>query len=211
MLTEVDIDIENRKQNSTKHPPYLRMILNEQELLAGCREQNRIAQKRLYDAFAGKMFAISLRYTKNRDDAEDVLQDAFIKIYENIGTFRGECPLEFWIRSIVVNTALKQLRKQKHLLDLDDIESQENQLSTPETTLSSFQSQQLMEFIQALPNGCRTVFNLYAIEGYQHNEIAKLLGISEGTSKSQYARARTLLQQKLSIEQRFDDESIRKR
>lgn len=209
MLTE--LEVENKRNNSTKHPPYLRMILNEQELLAGCREQSRIAQKRLYDVFAGKMFAISLRYTKNRADAEDVIQDAFIKIYENIGTFRGECPLEFWIRSIVVNTALKQLRKQKHLLELDDIVSQENELSTPETTLSSFQSQQLMEFIQELPNGCRTVFNLYAIEGYQHNEIGKLLGISEGTSKSQYARARVLLQQKLSIEQRFDDESVRKR
>lgn len=186
------------------------MILNEQELLNGCREQNRLAQKRLYDVFSGKMFAICLRYTKNRADAEDVIQDAFIKIYENIGSFRGESPLEFWIRSIVVNTALKHLRKQKNWVELDDIETKENELSGAETVLSGFQSAQLMNFIQELPSGCRTIFNLYAIEGYQHNEIGKLLGISEGTSKSQYARARTLLQQKLSIEQRFDDESVRK-
>ncbi|WP_247237521.1 RNA polymerase sigma factor [Telluribacter sp. SYSU D00476] len=186
------------------------MTLNEQELVNGCRQRDRLAQKRLYDVFAGKMFAICLRYTKNRPDAEDVLQDAFIKIYENIDSFRGECPLEFWVRSVVVNTALKHLRKQKHLMELDDVHTQDNHVAATELTLSSFQWQQLMGFIHELPTGCQTVFNLYAIEGYQHNEIAQMMGISEGTSKSQYARARMLLQQKLSKEQRFDDESVRK-
>jgi RNA polymerase sigma factor (sigma-70 family) len=186
------------------------MIVNEQELVNGCRQRDRTAQKRLYDVFAGKMFAICLRYTKNRPDAEDVLQDSFIKIYENIDSFRGECPLEYWVRSVVVNTALKHLRKQKPTLELDDVHTHDNHLSSPELTLSGFQWQQLMGFIHELPTGCRTVFNLYALEGYQHNEIAQLMCISEGTSKSQYARARSLLQQKLTKEQRFDDESVRK-
>ncbi len=193
----------------TKHP-YLRMIENEQDLVNGCRKRERSAQKRLYDAFAGKMFALCLRYVKNRADAEDVLQDAFVKIYENIDSYRGDSPLQYWIKSIVVNTALKHIRKQKHLMELDDVHTYDNHVADSEFTLSGFQMQQLLGFIQELPIGCQTVFNLYAIEGYQHNEIAELMGISEGTSKSQYSRARTLLQQKLNKEQRFDNESVRK-
>lgn len=187
------------------------MIENEQELVNGCRRRERLAQKRLYDTFGGKMFALCLRYVKNRADAEDVLQEAFIKIYENIDAFRGESPLQYWIKSIVVNTALKHIRKQKYLVELDEVNPYENLVAdNPELTLSGFQMQQLLEMIHELPPGCQTVFNLYAIEGYQHNEIAELMGISEGTSKSQYSRARGLLQQKLNKEQRFDNESIRK-
>lgn len=186
------------------------MIENEQDLVNGCRKRERSAQKRLYDAFAGKMFALCLRYVKNRADAEDVLQDSFIKIYENIDSYRGDSPLQYWIKSIVVNTALKHIRKQKHTMELDDVHTYDNNVADSEFTLSGFQMQQLMGFIQELPTGSQTVFNLYAIEGYQHNEIAEMLGISEGTSKSQYSRARMLLQQKLNKEQRFDNESVRK-
>lgn len=186
------------------------MIIDQQELVEGCRKRERSAQKQLYDAFAGKMFAICLRYVKNRSDAEDILQDSFIKIYENIDTFRGDSPLQYWIKSIVVNTALKHIRKQKNLMELDDVHTYTNHVVDSELTLSGFQMQQLMGFIQELPTGCQTIFNLYAIEGYQHNEIAELMGISEGTSKSQYSRARMLLQQKLNKEQRFDNESVRK-
>lgn len=186
------------------------MIENEQELVEGCRQGERQAQRRLYDVFGGKMFAICLRYVRHRADAEDVLQDAFIKIYENMHTFRGEAPLHYWMKSIVVNTALKHLRRQKHTLELDEVNGNELPRSGPEITLAGFQMQQLMGFIQELPPGCQAIFNLFAIEGYQHNEIAKLLEISEGTSKSQYSRARCLLQQKLTKEQRFDNESVRK-
>lgn len=186
------------------------MTFNEQELVIGCQKRNRLAQKQLYDVFGGKLFAICLRYTKNRTDAEDVLQDAFIKIYENISTFRNDSPLEYWLRSVVVNTALNHLRQQKHLRQFDDIETHENGLAGRELTLADFQWQQLLEFIKELPVGCQTIFNLYAIEGYQHNEIAQKLGISEGTSKSQYSRARMLLQEKLNKETRFDDGSVRK-
>ncbi|GAA4437116.1 RNA polymerase sigma factor [Ravibacter arvi] len=151
-----------------------------------------------------------MRYTKNRDDAQDVLQDAFIKIYEHIHSFRGDSPLEFWIRSIVVNTALKHLKKQKNLVDLDEAHQTKYDIETPDQSLAGFQWQQLMEFIHELPTGCQTVFNLFAIEGYKHHEIAEMLNISEGTSKSQFARARTLLQQKLNKEHRFDNESIKR-
>ena len=95
-------------------------------------------------------------------------------------------------------------------MELDDVHTYTNHVVDSELTLSGFQMQQLMGFIQELPTGCQTIFNLYAIEGYQHNEIAELMGISEGTSKSQYSRARMLLQQKLNKEQRFDNESVRK-
>lgn len=186
------------------------MKLNEIELVNGCRKQDRAAQKRLYDAFAGKMFAITLRYTKNRADAEDVLQDAFIKIYANIDSYRGEAPLESWIRSVVVNTALKHLRKQKKLTELEDVAEYENSVGETESVLSGFHLNQLMALIHQLPVGCQTIFNMYAIEGYQHNEIAAMLNIAEGTSKSQFARARKILQEKLNIEKRFDDESVRK-
>jgi len=185
------------------------MIFNEQELVNGCKQRNRFSQKQLYDVFGGKLFAICMRYTKNRSDAEDVLQDAFIKIYENISSFRNDSPLEYWLKSIVVNTALNHLRQQKYLKDLDDIEVYENGIADREITLGDFQMQQLMGFIQELPPGCQVIFNLYAIEGYQHNEIAQKLGISEGTSKSQYSRARGILQQKLNREKRFDDGSVR--
>ncbi|GLU56273.1 RNA polymerase sigma factor [Dyadobacter frigoris] len=187
------------------------MTFNEQELVIGCQQRNRVAQKQLYDVFGGKLFAICLRYTKNRNDAEDVLQDAFIKIYENISTFRNDSPLEYWLRSIAVNTALNHLRQHKYLKQLDDIDTHENGLAGKEITLADFQWQQLLEFIKELPIGCQTIFNLYAIEGYQHNEIAQKLGISEGTSKSQYSRARTLLQEKLNKETRFDDGSVQKK
>ncbi|MCF2490573.1 RNA polymerase sigma factor [Dyadobacter sp. CY347] len=185
------------------------MTFNEQELVQGCKQRNRIAQKKLYEVFGGKLFAICLRYTKNRADAEDVLQDAFIKIYENIDSFRNDSPLEYWLRSVVVNTALNHLRQQKHLKDLDDIDLHHNGIADKEVTLGDFQLKQLLEVIKELPTGCQTIFNLYAIEGYQHNEIAQKLGISEGTSKSQYARARGLLQQKLNKEKRFNDGSVR--
>lgn len=155
------------------------------------------------------MYAVSLRYTKNRDDAQDVLQDAFIKVYEHIHSYRGDSPLEFWIRSIVVNTALKHLKKQKIMVDIDDVNQTEINVESAEQAISGFQWQQLMAFIQELPHGCQTVFNLFAIEGYKHHEIAEMLNISEGTSKSQFARARTLLQQKLNKEHRFDNESIK--
>ncbi len=172
---------------------------------------DRLAQKQLYDAFAGRMYALSKRYAKNITDAEDIMQESFMKIFDNIHHFRGDSPLEFWVRSIVVNTAIKFLKKQKPWTHSGDIDAYQNEISNDEVSLSGMNYGQLLEMIKELPDGCQTIFNLYAIEGYKHQEIAEMLGVSEGTSKSQYARARMLLVQKLKAEHGLDDESVRRK
>lgn len=169
----------------------------EYELVQACIRQERVAQRQLYEMYASKLLVTAMRYMKNKPDAEDVLQDSFMKIYQKLPTFRFDCPLEAWLRKIVVNTALKELQNQPNWMQHTDSELVSDKLEDGDFTLSNFQFTQLLEIVNSLPDGCRTVFNLYAIEGYQHNEIAALLGISEGTSKSQYSRARGLLQLKL--------------
>jgi RNA polymerase sigma factor (sigma-70 family) len=175
------------------------MAFDEREIVLGCRRNDRGSQRRLYDAYAGRMLVVCLRYTKDRADAEDVLQDAFVKVFDKIGTYRFESPLLGWIKAIVVNTALNHLRSRRPWQFTEDLDQTAAQELDPATTpLSGLHLTELMALIGRLPAGCRTVFNLYAIEGYPHHEIAELLGISEGTSKSQYSRARYLLQKLLS-------------
>jgi RNA polymerase sigma factor (sigma-70 family) len=174
-------------------------MYSEQELIQACIRQERPAQRQLYERFASKLFVTAMRYMKNKSDAEDVLQDSFIKIYQKIDTFRFDCPVDAWLRRIVVNTALKALQAQPNYMQHTDSQLVSDNIEDNEFTLSGFEFEQLMAVVQSLPDGCRTVFNLYAIEGYQHNEIAEMLGVSEGTSKSQYSRARVLLQQKLKV------------
>ncbi|QHV95440.1 RNA polymerase sigma factor [Spirosoma endbachense] len=170
---------------------------DEYALVEGCRRQDRIVQRQLYERFAGKLFVVCKRYIRDPDEAEDVLQDSFVKIYRYIDSFRFECPLEAWLKRIVINTALKQLRKLKPWENTADVQDLAPVLPQADESLPSLNYQYLLQLIQELPPGCRTVFNLYAIEGYNHPEIAEMLDIAEGTSKSQYARARGLLQQKL--------------
>jgi RNA polymerase sigma factor (sigma-70 family) len=177
-------------------------------LVEGCQRQDRNVQRLLYEQYAGKLFVVCKRYCRDADDAEDVLQDAFVKIYQHIGRFRFECPLEAWLKRVVINTALKHLRQQKPWDNTADIADLAPVLPQPDESLPALNYQYLLTLVQALPPGCRTVFNLYAIEGYTHPEIATLLGISEGTSKSQFHRARHLLQQKLTNEQRVRNEPI---
>ncbi len=165
-----------------------------------------MVQRLLYERYAGKLFVVCKRYIKDADEAEDVLQDAFVKIFKHLETFRFECPLEAWLKRIVINTALKQLRKQKPWEHREDVNELAPQLPQADVSLPALNYQYLLQLIQELPPGCRTIFNLYAIEGYNHPEIAELLGISEGTSKSQFFRARALLQQKLQNEEQIRDE-----
>lgn len=180
--------------------------MDERTLIEGCRRQDRTVQRLLYERYAGKLFVVCKRYIKDADEAEDVLQDSFIKIFKHIDTFRFECPLEAWLKRIVINTALKHLRKQKPWENTYDIDDLAPRLLQADESLPALNYQYLLQLIQELPPGCRTIFNLYAIEGYNHPEIAELLGISEGTSKSQFFRARALLQQKLHNEERIRDE-----
>lgn len=176
-------------------------MLNEQELIDGCRKGDRSMQRALYERYSRKMIVVCLRYSKTTAEAEDILQEGFVKVFQGIKNFRQESKLETWITRIMVNTALNQQRKKLYLFPMVDVE--ELDLPEDEVSISSIHFTQLLEMIQSLPQGCQIVFNLFAIEGYNHKEIAALLQISEGTSKSQYARARSLLQQKLLKESSY--------
>ncbi|MFN4144738.1 MAG: RNA polymerase sigma factor [Runella sp.] len=175
---------------------------DEQTLVEGCRNKDRIAQRTLYQRFAGKMFVVCQRYARTTFEAEDILQDAFVKVFTQIHTFRNDNSLEAWVKRIVVNTAISHIRKEKDYLQQADAEDYADVVLDNEDLLSGLHHEQLLDMIRQLPMGCRSVFNMYAIEGYQHNEIAELLGISEGTSKSQYARAKKLLQMKILIHEK---------
>ncbi|MCA0365939.1 MAG: RNA polymerase sigma factor [Spirosomataceae bacterium] len=171
---------------------------NDQQIVEACIRQERVAQRKLYEQFSGKLFGVAMRYMKDREEAQDVLQDAFVKIFRKIDTFRFDCPLEAWMRKIVVNTALKVLQKNAQMkwVDIDgqyDLEDQNQQ----NLGLENMKMDTLLGMVNELPEGSRMVFNLYAIEGYKHHEIAEMLGINEGTSKSQYSRAKNLLSEKI--------------
>lgn len=170
--------------------------LTEQDLIDGCLRGSQMAQKQLYERYAGKMMAVCLRYAQTTFEAEDVLQDGFVTVFRTLNSFRRECPLEFWIRRIIINAALRQHRRNAPLVAVSEGEYPES-LASEEFTLSNYNFQELLAIVQELAPRYRMVFNLYAIEGYTHKEIGELLTISEGTSKSQYSRARVILQTKL--------------
>jgi RNA polymerase sigma factor (sigma-70 family) len=176
-------------------------MLSEQELIDECRKGNRVAQKALYEKYCRKLLVVCLRYSKTTAEAEDILQEGFVKVFNAIKDFRQESKLETWITRIMVNTALNVQRRKLYLYPMLDVE--EIDLPEEEVSISGIHFNQLLEMIQALPQGCQVVFNLFAIEGFSHKEIAEQLGISEGTSKSQYARAKSLLQQRLLKESRY--------
>ncbi|TGE14580.1 RNA polymerase sigma factor [Hymenobacter elongatus] len=170
--------------------------MTEAEIIDGCLAGSRAMQKQLYDRFAGKMMAVCIRYAQTTFEAEDVLQEGFITVFNNLRNFRRECPLEFWIRRIMVNAALRQHRRNAPLVAVSEGEYPEA-LAGEEFTLSNYAFEEMLAMVQELAPRYRMVFNLFAIEGYGHKEIGELMGISEGTSKSQYARARAILKTKL--------------
>lgn len=156
-------------------------------------------QKALYTRFSAKMLAICIRYVKNREEAEDILQDGFVKVFNHIQQYSGQGSFEGWVRRIMVNTALEALRKKKVDYSSADIQNLEDDYESDNDVMSKMGYQDLLGFIQSLSPGYQVIFNLYVIEGYQHKEIATLLSISEGTSKSQLARARMILQEKIRV------------
>ncbi|HEY4652612.1 MAG TPA: sigma-70 family RNA polymerase sigma factor [Pontibacter sp.] len=182
----------------------------EEKLIAGCIAGKRDMQRLLYDLYAKKMMVVCLRYAPTTFEAEDILQEGFVKVFANIRNFKQDCPLEFWIRRIMVNTALKHLR-QKSLLTVT-YESQEvESISNGDYNLNDYSMDELLSMIQSLAPRYRMVFNLYAIEGYNHKEIGEMLDISEGTSKSQYSRARAILQSMLTRQEKsYKDHVISK-
>ena len=171
-------------------------MFSEKELISGCAKGERAAQRELYDRHCRRLMTVCLRYAKSEPEAEDILQEGFVKIFNNLKTFRFESKLGTWMTRIVINTALNHQRQKLYLLPMVDVE--EAGLREDENiSLADFHLSELIAMIQALPDGCRVVFNLFAIEGYGHKEIGEMLGISEGTSKSQYNRAKSLLRAKL--------------
>lgn len=167
---------------------------SEKSLIEGCIREERSFQKELYNLYSRRMYAVCLRYSKNVEEAEDILQEGFVKVFQAIKSFRGESSLATWITRIMVNTALNHNRRKLYLYPMVDVDER---MPDPSFDLSQLDFEQLLEMIRSLPEGCQMVFNLFAIDGYSHKEIAEKLGISEGTSKSQYARARSLLQERL--------------
>ena len=169
--------------------------MNEKTLVEKCLKGDANAQRLLFDQYAPKMMATVLRYMKQQDKANDVVQNGFIKVFKHLNTVKNEGALEGWIKRIMVNTALDELRKEQKFGYTQQLESLE--LSNNQGADDAVLADNLMQLIYQLPDGYRTIFNLYAIEGYSHKEIAVLLGINENTSKSQYSRARKVLQELL--------------
>lgn len=165
-------------------------------MVRGCVKGQPEHQEALYNKYYRKMFGVCLRYAPDRDTAEDILQDGFVKVLRGIGSYSGKGSLEGWIRRIMVNTALEQLRKRSAMYPVVELE-QALQADAGWDIVSTLTESEILRMVQALPVGYRTVFNLYAIEGYSHKEIAEMLQITEGTSKSQLARARQTLQENI--------------
>lgn len=168
-----------------------------EEIINGCIAGKRKAQNALYKMFAPKMYAVCLRYSKDSTEAEDILQDGFIKVFQHMGAFKHEGSFEGWVRRIMINTALERFRKKNPLFPVGDIYPTAKNMKY-EDIESNISADELLGLVQKLPPGYRTVFNLYAIEGYSHQEIGEMLNISVGTSKSQLARARAALQQEIT-------------
>jgi RNA polymerase sigma-70 factor (ECF subfamily) len=169
-------------------------IIAEHDLIRGCIQGDPRMQEALYTQYSPKMYGVCMRYAGRSEDAQDILQDGFIKVYRNLDKFRNEGSFEGWMRRIFVNTAIEHYRKASNLYPVT--ESQETQVADKEwTAFDKMAAKDLVKLIQTLSPGYRTVFNLYVVEGYTHREIADMMHISEGTSKSQLARAKNLLQQ----------------
>lgn len=175
--------------------------MSEHELIQGCLREDTHCQETLFRQYSGRMMAVCLRYARHRLEAEDILQEAFIKVFDHIGSFAGKGSFEGWIRRIVVNTALKHYQRKHFTKEQIGLEHFPDVPQHPQAYARLGESE-LLDMIARLPEGYRVVFNLYAIEGYSHKEISEMLGIQESTSRSQLVKARKLLQAQLEKLQR---------
>ena len=172
-----------------------RVLMDEQEVIARCKKKDPLSQQVLYSAYAPKMQSVCCRYVNDPDTAKDLLQDGFVKVFTKIDTYAGDGSFAGWIRRIFVTTSLEYLRQNdsmKFNVSIDENENIEDEFNI--SVISQLTAEDLLACIAKLPSGYRTVFNLYAIEGYSHSEIAKLLKIKESSSQSQLVRARRILQ-----------------
>ena len=174
--------------------------MNEEQLIQACKNQDRKAQKMLYERYSPKMFGVCRRYVKSYEDAEDVLINGLYKVLSNINSFQGAGSFEGWIRRIVVNESLMFLRKKHNFLLSVEISNIE--ISSQVTVEDSLAADDILKLLDKLPTGYRTVFNLYVLEGYKHREIAEILGISINTSKSQLILAKKRMKSLIQIQNR---------
>jgi RNA polymerase sigma factor (sigma-70 family) len=169
--------------------------MNEEAILKGCLQNDPAAQRELYNRYSPKMLSVCYRFAHNREDAEDMLQEGFIKIFSQMHTFGNRGAFEGWIRRIIVHTCINILKKNKKFNESVDIIHATGAVVREESVPSIVQAKQIVECIRMLPIGYRTVLNLYAIEGYSHREIGIMLDIEESTSRSQYTRAKAMLEE----------------
>ena len=168
--------------------------MTEEQMLQGCLKNNASTQEALYNRFSPRMLGVCYRFARNREDAEDMMQEGFIKVFSQIHQFRGQGALEGWIRRIIVHTCINILKKNKKFSDSVGLFHASTLHLNENNIPSLLQAKQVVECIRLLPLGYRTVLNLYAIEGYSHREIASILDIEESTSRSQYTRAKSMLE-----------------
>lgn len=170
----------------------------EEKLIEGCVKCDRTAQKALYDTYAPILYPVCIRYV-GREIGKDVLQDGFVTIFEKIGTYKGEGSFEGWMRRIIINTALMQIRKNdvmKHSEDISEVQVAELGVQNS-GVMEEITSREILDLISEMPAGLRSVFNLFVLEGYSHQEVAEILGINEASSRSQVSRARIWLQERM--------------
>lgn len=167
-------------------------------LIEKCINNCKLSQSRLFNVFSPRMYGICLSYAKNRDAAKDILQEGFIKVFRNLNSFVHETSLESWIRRIIINTAIDHYRKSIKVIWVRQDLSDELEYSADPDVLAKMEARQILTLVQELPEGYKMVFNLYVAEGFTHKEIGYMLGISEGTSKSQFFHAKKMLQDKVN-------------
>lgn len=175
----------------------------EQLLIKGCIAGERASQAKLYDLYAGRMMGVCMWYARNREEAEEILQDGFMRVFTYIHKYAGTGSLEGWIRKVMVNAALFKYRSKSHLRPVVELNADSHALAEDNSAIALLDAKELVSLVQTLSPGYRMVFNLYVLEGMKHREIAAALSISEGTSKSNLAAARTILQRALTVKNKL--------
>lgn len=182
------------KETTTMQLKPVDLLKNKTELIKSCIEGNRYSQTQLYEMFAPKMFSTCLRYAKNREEAEDILQEGFVQVFKSLKNYKNAGSFEGWIRKIMVYCAMQQFRSKSKLYPLVNIDTVASEKTGTEEIITQLGKKELLKMVQALPPAYRMIFNLHVFEGMKHREIAALLGIAEGTSKSNFSNAKVILQ-----------------
>jgi RNA polymerase sigma-70 factor (ECF subfamily) len=183
-------------------------MLSDSDIAKECLQNKRSAQKEIYDRYIKKMHAVCRRYISDKEEIKDILQEGFIKVFEHIGKYRGDGSLEAWVRRIIVNTVLTNMRRNKSIIFIrtGEAETEKNIIASDEEEESifntDFDKEELMNAIEALPDNYRIIFNLYCLENYSHKEIAQMLSMKEESSRTRLRRARRMLQEQLLIVQK---------